>query len=48
MTDQQLQHLINEIIGLRRDMISKLEEIRRGGIDIETALENLKKIQGEK
>jgi len=48
MTDQQLQHLINEIIQLKRDLINKLEEIRRGGIDIETALENLKKIQGEK
>ena len=43
MDSNQLQQLINEIIQTKRDIIEKLEEIRRGGIDIETEIEKLRK-----
>jgi len=46
MDNNQLQQLINEIIQMKREIINKLDEIRCGGIDIETEIEKLRK--GEK
>ena len=48
MTDHQLQVLINEFIQAKTEIIKKLEEIRCGGIDIETEIERLKELLWKK